>query len=118
MNKINQPHAANRGLPNKKPYHPIKKSYRRKFDRNLLPTPANYYSKQFSKFRIKSEWVTVRCCFHKDNHPSLTLHMISGRFRCFGCDRRGGDIVSFHMQRYELSFIATVYHFGAWRYDR
>lgn len=89
----------------------------KKFDRDLLPNPANYYSKQFTKFRIKSEWTTVHCCFHDDAHPSLRLHMISGRFRCFACGARGCDIVAFHMQRYRANFIATINHFGAWRHD-
>jgi hypothetical protein len=91
-----------------------RRKYKRNFDRTLLPTPAKYYSKQFEKFKIKSEWVKVRCCFHDDHTPSLNISMISGGFRCFGCNARGGDIIAFHVQRYQMKFIDVVTHFGAW----
>ena len=65
----------------------------RKFDRSLLPTPAAYYSKQFQNLKIKSEWVKVRCCFHDDSTPSLSINMVNGHFRCFGCGAKGGDVL-------------------------
>ena len=46
-----------------------RKKYIREFDHARLPTPASYYSKQFQNFKIKSEWVTVHCCFHDDDIP-------------------------------------------------
>lgn len=118
MNKINQPPSADRKLLDKKPSSYIKESYRRKFDRYLLPTPSHYYSTQFSKLKIRSEWVSVHCCFHTDDRPSLRLHMISGAFRCFGCGAKGCDIIAFHRLRYKLNFINTVDLFGAWHYDK
>jgi len=94
------------------------KNDRRKFERSLFPTPASYYSKQFQKLKIKSEWVKVNCCFHNDSVPSLSINMVNGHFHCFGCGTKGGDVLSFHRLRYGLSFIEAVNHFGAWREER
>ena len=89
--------------------------YKRKFDRTLLPTPANYYCKQFSNLKIKSESVKVRCCFHKpDNNPSLLISMIDGHFKCLACGTKGHDVIAFHMQRYHTTFLQAVTFFGAW----
>ncbi|STX44497.1 DNA primase [Legionella donaldsonii] len=86
----------------------------RKFDRSLLPTPAAYYSKQFQNLKIKSEWIMVRCCFHDDSTPSLSINMVSGHFRCFGCGAKGFDVLAFHRLRYKLSFKDAVNQLGAW----
>jgi hypothetical protein len=91
--------------------------FKRKFDRERLPTPAHYYSDEFQELKIKSEWVKVRCSFHQDKNPSLNISMFSGGFKCFACGAKGGDIVAFHMQRYGMSFVETVTFFGAWIYE-
>ena len=87
---------------------------RYKFNRQLLPTPAAYYTQQFAKLRIRSEWVKVRCCFHEDKVPSLSINMVQGHFKCHACGARGGNILSFHRQRYQLSFIEAARALGAW----
>lgn len=86
----------------------------KKFDRTRLPTPASYYSKQFKKLKIKSEKVVVRCCFHEDTTPSLSINLIEGYFRCFGCGAKGGDVLAFHRLRYGLNFTDAVTELGAW----
>ncbi len=82
------------------------------FDRSLLPTPAKYYSHEFPGLKIKSEWVLVRCCFHEDRKPSLNISMIDGHFKCHACGTKGCDIISFHRQRYNIGFIATLKGLG------
>ncbi|MCW8452510.1 CHC2 zinc finger domain-containing protein [Legionella quinlivanii] len=89
----------------------------RKFDRSLLPTPAAYYSKQFQTLKIKSEWVKVKCCFHDDSTPSLSINMVSGHFRCFGCGAKGGDVLDFHRLRYKLDFKDAANQLGAWSHE-
>jgi hypothetical protein len=89
----------------------------RKFERSLLPTPASYYSKVFPNLKIKSEWVKVRCCFHNDSTPSLSINMVDGHFRCFGCNAKGGDVLAFHMLLHKFNFIEAVNDFGAWNYE-
>ena len=84
------------------------------FDRNLLPTPAKYYTQQFGKLNIKSEWVKVRCPFHDDHEPSLNVNMVFGGYRCFVCGAHGHDVLAFQMQRYKQSFKQAAIELGAW----
>lgn len=93
--------------------NPIK--FTQKFDRDLLPTPAKYYSQQFKNFRIKSEWVKVCCPFHDDHNPSLNVNLVFGGFRCFACGAHGCDVLAFQMQRYKQSFKQAAIALGAWR---
>ena len=86
------------------------------FDRDLLPSPANYYSQQFSGLKIKSESVKVKCCFHDDNDASLCISMVQGHFKCFACGVKGGDVIAFHRLRYKLGFKEAVTELGGWRY--
>jgi DNA primase len=37
----------------------------------------------------------LRCPFHEDSTPSLSIHAESGKFHCFGCHAKGGDIFDF-----------------------
>ena len=91
-----------------------KNHYSRKFDSSLLPNPMHYYKEQFPKIKTKAGWVQIRCCFHDDSTPSLRINLLQGHFRCFACGSKGGGILTFHMLRYELTFIEAVNYFGAW----
>ncbi len=90
---------------------------RRQFNPERLPAPVNYFQLVFPRLPAKSGWVSVHCCFHEDNQPSLRINLDFGGFHCFSCSKKGGDIVAFHQQRHHLSFIETVNYFGAWEYD-
>jgi DNA primase len=37
----------------------------------------------------------LRCPFHEDKTPSLSINVDNGRFHCFGCKAKGGDILDF-----------------------
>lgn len=76
----------------------------KRINRSALPNPAIFYSKEFPGIKIKSEWTKVRCCFHADSNPSLSINLISGGFNCFACGTKGGDVISFVMQRYQFTF--------------
>jgi DNA primase len=89
----------------------------RRFDRVLLPNIVDYYRQQFPSLRIKPEWTAVCCPFHQDHKPSLSINLVSGGFHCFSCSARGGDIIAFHMRRYQMTFLETVSFFEAWCYD-
>lgn len=64
--------------------------------------PFDYYQNEFPEKRLnpEKEWAKVRCCFHDDKKPSLTLNLRSGRFRCFGCGLSGNSILDFHFVRH------------------
>lgn len=78
-----------------------------------LPSPEIYYQQQFPNLRqTKQHWTSVQCCFHEDRQPSLRLNLTNGGFRCFGCGARGGNVISFHCQRYQLSFVQSLIALG------
>jgi len=89
----------------------------RKFNRDLLPDPSFYYNQEFQNLKFRSKWVKVCCCFHDDSTPSLSINIVDGHFRCFACGVKGGDVLAFHILRYEVSFVEAVNHFGAWDYE-
>jgi DNA primase len=39
--------------------------------------------------------IRLRCPFHDDSTPSLSIHAETGKFHCFGCNAKGGDIFDF-----------------------
>ena len=87
-----------------------------KFNKSALQRPANYFKEQGLKLTGGGEWKNAVCPFHQDTHPSLRIRIDTGGFRCMACGAHGGDVLSFHMQRYGLGFIAAAKQLGAWRY--
>lgn len=87
----------------------LKRNYR-----SLLPKATTFYSKEFPQIKMKSQWVKVHCCFHSDLNPSLSINLISGGFNCFACGTKGGDLLSFVMQRYQLTFKEACQQFGVY----
>jgi hypothetical protein len=73
-----------------------------------LPTPYSYYKKLFPYIVSGREWVNVRCCFHIDKNPSLSINLKSGGYFCHACGAKGGDVLSFHMRKNQMTFKATV----------
>src|SRR5262249_11550932 len=39
--------------------------------------------------------IRLHCPFHDDTTPSLSISADSGKFHCFGCNAKGGDILDF-----------------------
>lgn len=80
--------------------------------RNLknMISPLAYFSRELPNFRMAghSKWLTVKCLFHSDSNPSMRVNLESGGFCCLACGAKGGDIISFEMQRSGLSFIQAV----------
>ena len=89
---------------------------KREFDRNRLPTVADYYRPVFGELRFNaSGWAQVRCVFHEDGHASLSIHRERGVFQCFACAARGGDMLAFEMRRSGADFKSAARALGAWR---
>lgn len=84
------------------------------FKRANLPVPAAYYEGQGIKLTGKGGWRSAICPFHQDTRPSLRVRIETGAFRCMVCGAHGGDILAFHMQRYQLRFIDAAKSLGAW----
>ena len=90
-----------------------RRNYKSVFNRSLLPRPGEYYQKQGLKLTGGGEWKSAICPFHEDKNPSLRLRLDTGGFRCMACGAHGGDVLSFHMQRYNLNFINAARTLGA-----
>jgi len=84
------------------------------FNKSALQRPAVYFKEQGLKLSGGGEWKTAICPFHNDHNPSLSVRLDTGGFRCFACGVHGGDMLSFHMQRYGLSFKQAARDLGAW----
>lgn len=86
------------------------------FRRESLPAPADYYTRELPELRHRTRqvWAQARCVFHKDRNPSLSVNLLSGGFRCFGCGAHGGDVLAFHMLRHGLEFKTAARELGAW----
>lgn len=87
----------------------------KEFDRNLLPKPEIYYKEYFPNLKVKAGWISVRCPFHNERNPSLSINLVSGGFKCHACNARGGDILDFQRLYHHQTFHQAVTSLGAWR---
>jgi DNA primase len=74
--------------------------------------PVLFYSQAGQEVKPKSgsKWSLAGLCpFHEDACAgSFYIHTESGAFKCFSCDVKGGDIISFTMKKYGLPFRAAL----------
>ncbi len=85
-----------------------------KFNKSALQRPANYFEEQGLRLMGGGEWKNALCPFHDDHKPSLRVRLDTGGFKCMACGPHGGDVLSFHMQRYGFSFKQAAKNLGAW----
>ena len=45
----------------------------------------------------------LRCPFHEDATPSLSINAETGKFHCFGCNAKGGDIFDFVVAKEDIT---------------
>ncbi len=71
-----------------------------------------YYQQYFpnAHWNGKDE-VKVKCCFHDDKEPSLSINFKTGLFHCFACGAEG-SIFDFHMRQNHLSFPESIEDIG------
>lgn len=78
-------------------------------DRAALPSAAAYFEQVFgSSVVVTKRNAIVRCVFHSDRSPSLSVDLCSGRFYCFGCGASGGDVIDFHRKLTGCSFNQAI----------
>lgn len=88
-----------------------------RFHRELLPLPFWYYSERLVKFkenRFKGK-ATACCPFHDDKHPSFSVNLTTGAYRCYSCGESGKDVLDFQMNYYRQDFKDAAKELGAWR---
>jgi len=85
--------------------------YRKQFVRSVLPEPVAFYSNFFSKISKPNTtgWAVTRCCFHyPDKHPSLSINLNNGAFRCLSCGVKGGGLIDFYMRLHGVDFKTAI----------
>jgi hypothetical protein len=96
-------------------FEPIKTA-RASLDRASLPTPLRYLADAgLLTGRTRAEWATIRCPAHKggdERHPSMSVSLADGHFRCHACGAKGGDLIALHRLRTGASFRQAVAELG------
>lgn len=76
-----------------------------RFNMNHKPDPASFYAHY--GITLKGKQTNVRCCFHDDKTPSLSINRHTGAFYCFGCGASGGDVIDFYQRYHGCDFITA-----------
>ena len=66
-------------------------------------TVPEYYKKYIDKNVNLTDTPKVCCPFHKEDTPSFSYNPVTGRWRCFGACKVGGDVIALHQKNYKLS---------------
>lgn len=89
------------------------------FRPELLPDPKRFYRDELAPRRLSRTsrgWARTTCPFHGGDNPSaFSVNLATGSFYCHACGVKGGDIVSFLMQRDGVTFKDATKALGAWR---
>lgn len=67
-----------------------------------LPDVPTYYQRMINPNvdLVRERW---QCCpFHKEDTPSFSYDIRTGRWRCFGACHTGGDVYDMHRMHYHL----------------
>lgn len=70
-------------------------------------SPLDFFNHELPDARLtKDIWNNGGICpFHNDGKPgSFFVNVESGGYNCFSCGAKGGDVISFTMAVYGLSF--------------
>lgn len=74
--------------------------------------PLSFYlgEGQEIKFSKNSEWRLAGICpFHNDKKEgSFRVNIENGAFKCFSCGEKGGDVITFFMKKYGLTFFEAL----------
>ncbi|QVN10287.1 CHC2 zinc finger domain-containing protein [Burkholderia sp. LAS2] len=61
-----------------------------------------------------SGYAQMRCPIHGETHPSLSIHLVRGNWRCFACGATGGDVLELFRRARGLTFVAAARELGMW----
>lgn len=90
-----------------------------RFRKDRLPPARTFYEAELGELRREDSrgWAKPKagCPFHEsESKTSFAVNLRTGAYHCFGCEASGGDVVSFLMRRYSLTFRAAAQRLGAW----
>lgn len=75
------------------------------FNTNHKPGPVSFYARY--GITLKGKQTNVKCCFHGDKTPSLSINKDTGAFYCFGCGVSGGDVIDFYQRYHGCDFVTA-----------
>jgi len=90
------------------------------FRRESRPPARAFYARELGKLGRPNGkgWAMARCPFHKsESGRSFSINVDSGGFHCFGCDAKGGDVISFLMLLEGYDFKTACKVLGCWDED-
>lgn len=86
------------------------------FRPDLGPLPRIFWERELEQVlrADRQGYAKARCVLHQpDKHPSLSVNLRHGGFRCHGC-QASGDMYKFVMLRYNCDFKTACKRLGAW----
>jgi DNA primase len=91
-----------------------------RFDRTALPSAESFYRHELGELGRpdRKGWAKPKagCPFHNSkSKKSFSINLQHGGYFCFGCSAKGGDVVSFVMQRDHVDFRRAAERLGAWK---
>jgi len=78
-----------------------------RFRKEQLPPASTFYRAEFGKSlgRPARNWARTTCRLHHGDNPySFCVNLQTGGYYCHSCGARGGDVVSYVMQRDHITF--------------
>ena len=84
------------------------------FDRSRLPSPESFWAEHGIHLEGRHGWVLVKCVFHEDRHPSMSINAESGAFACHACNAKGGDVLAAYRLLTGCDFMTAAKELGAW----
>lgn len=68
-----------------------------------LPHPVTFYQKFGIRLKAGTTWQKVKCPFHDDKTPSLSINTAHGGYKCHACGEQG-DMLRFYMSFHHVNF--------------
>lgn len=80
---------------------------------DLIPDPVSYYTAQVLRLTPRGRQRMGECPVHGGS-DSLSVDTASGRWLCFACGAKGGDMLDLHRQAHRLSLRDAARELGCW----
>lgn len=85
-----------------------------RFDTNDKPDPVSFYARY--GITLKGKQTNIKCVFHSDKTPSLSINADTGAFYCFGCGASGGDVLDFYQRYHSCDFLTACHELNLSQY--
>lgn len=80
---------------------------------HLIPDPVSYYAAHVLRLAPRGRQRMGECPVHGGS-DSLSVDTSTGRWLCFACGAKGGDMLDLHRQAYGLNLCDAARELGCW----